>query len=501
MIRGNERPIPPRQITFQASIHNRFDVEVVDSKTGEVKQEAQAFNTVCSNLWSRIFAKSTYFNYIHYGTGSGTPSASDTSLFTYLGNASATYQTYGLNYSAGVFYVKKYIQLSASTAVGKTLTEVGIAYSTSTTSLCTHALLRDMNGNPISIQKTDTDVINIYATVYVHFNPKGYDNGTITLLCFNNSITCFFPAFLAGHVSYPLTWGAAGAGISNSNSAVFSPPLEVRKSVTTTADEASKTFTLKMGRLETSDVSSKGFDYIFLYASQGSNYNNGGIPSVIVSPGGSKFPYSEVASEAVGTGDGVTTDFSLGFPWAHDLKVYIDGVETSEFTVDYAPVRTAYAEYFIHPLLPGSTPEGHLRHFGTYSQGLSSCLYYNRCWEIGLKSVYATKSTGEYNDGVYASNDLNNWVKVDSVSTLSTVLIPEEYRHHKYWRFYPGTTSPASVFTLDGAYSGKALHFNTAPPSGAVITADYKSDCFAKDSNHVFDFSLVIQLGEYTESQ
>ena len=39
--------------------------------------------------------------------------------------------------------------------------------------LCTHALLQDMNGNNISIQKTNTDVINIYATVYLHFNQAG----------------------------------------------------------------------------------------------------------------------------------------------------------------------------------------------------------------------------------------------------------------------------------------------------------------------------------------
>ena len=29
-----------------------------------------------------------------------------------------------------------------------------------------HAMLKDMNGNQISIEKTDTDIINIYATVY-----------------------------------------------------------------------------------------------------------------------------------------------------------------------------------------------------------------------------------------------------------------------------------------------------------------------------------------------
>lgn len=496
LIRGNRRVVSPNKCYFQTSIHNRFDVEVVDAVTGKVKQKAQAFNTVCNNLWSRIFAKSTYFNYIHYGTGTGTPSTSDTKLFEYLGNASATYQTYGLDYSTGVFYVRKYIQLTASTAVGKTITEMGIAHSTSTTSLCTHALLKDMNGNPISIQKTDTDIINIYATVYVHFNPQGYDN-SVSLICYDNQITYFFLAFLAGHISYPLGHGMAAGGISNGNIAVYAPPLGLLKTVTTTGDSSAKTLTLKMARLETTDITSGGFDYILIHCSRGSDYNHKGIPSLVITPGGSSFPYSEITSEAVGTGDGTTVDFALDFPWAHDVKVYIDGEETLDFTVDYAPNRTPYAEYFITPLLPSSTPERHLREINGYGK-LGSCLYYNRCWELGMASVYATKSSS-YSGDVLVSNDLNTWTKITTVSAATKVTIPEEYRHYKYWKFLPNSTSPSSVFTLHGSYSGKALHLNTPPASGSVITADYKCDCFAKDSNHVFDFSLVIHLGEYNE--
>ena len=38
------------------------------------------------------------------------------------------------------------------------------------TPLCTHALIKDMNGNPVVITKTDTDIITIYATVYLLLN-------------------------------------------------------------------------------------------------------------------------------------------------------------------------------------------------------------------------------------------------------------------------------------------------------------------------------------------
>ena len=69
--------------TLNASIHNRFDIEIIDSKTGEVKQKAKAFNTICNNLWLKL---GSYFGHIHFGTGNGTPSQNDTTLFSFLGS-------------------------------------------------------------------------------------------------------------------------------------------------------------------------------------------------------------------------------------------------------------------------------------------------------------------------------------------------------------------------------------------------------------------------------
>ncbi len=42
------------------------------------------------------------------------------------------------------------------------------------------------------------------------------------------------------------------------------------------------------------------------------------------------------------------------------------------------------------------------------------------------------------------------------------------------------------------------LHFDTPPPEGAIITADYTTRTIAKTSDYVFDFELVITLAEKT---
>ena len=75
MIRGRKRPKADAlglvaqsdkiNATLNASIHNRFDIEIVNATTGEVKQRAQAENIICAQLWTRLFAPDTYFNYIH----------------------------------------------------------------------------------------------------------------------------------------------------------------------------------------------------------------------------------------------------------------------------------------------------------------------------------------------------------------------------------------------------------------------------------------------------
>src|SRR5574344_313938 len=131
-IRGRTRELTRKvDATVPMNIHNRFDVEVIDSRTGKIRQRAQAENVICSQLWTRLFAPNTYFNYIHYGTGSGTPASADTSLFTFLGYGTpATGDDVStIDVANGMLSLRRKITLAETTAVGSNLTEVGIGYS------------------------------------------------------------------------------------------------------------------------------------------------------------------------------------------------------------------------------------------------------------------------------------------------------------------------------------------------------------------------------------
>ena len=149
-------------------IHNRFDIEVKDSITGELKQTAQAENILLDSIYTRLCGGSTYFVNIHFGTGTGTPVATRTSLFTHLGSKTAVDEE--LVKAIPVSSWKRKIILAPEEYIGQTITEVGIAWGSTASYLMTHAMIKDAEGNPISITKTDTDVVTIYATVYVTFS-------------------------------------------------------------------------------------------------------------------------------------------------------------------------------------------------------------------------------------------------------------------------------------------------------------------------------------------
>lgn len=508
MIRGTKKIISQTQAknAFYASIHNRFDVEVVNAKTGQIKQKAVGHNTICNKLWTRLLSNNTYFKYIHYGTGSGTPSTGDTSLFAYLGGLQVSNCVRDTDFKNGVFSIRQSIQLNADVAVGKTITEVGIAYAESSTTLCTHAMLKDMNDNPVSILKSDIDVINIYATIFVHFNPEGYNGVRL----FKHDIF----SKIAGYEGLSSTvWVSNHCAVTQSNqgfggvypyTGAASPNYAGRiGSVTWSYDVTNKKIIGTLARYNTGDVNIGGIRSIYVGHYNSSSYSHDRA-YMVFKAGEGWFPYSEIIGEAVGTGDGSTVDFELDFPFAHSAKVYIDGVEITDFTLDYGP-HVANAFFHLEGISSLSTPNNHIPSCVGYTNRseLTELIYYNPVHVIGLKQIYVGENTS-----LYASNDLESWELVDDKTAQRTVVIPEQYIHYKYWRGVASTGkallnhNPGDNYTrFIDTFVEKKLHLTNPPPSGAVITVDYKTDTIAKDTNHVFDLSFEIQLGEYTEAQ
>ena len=511
MTKGTKRPMAPtakQTLEFRAAIHNRFDIEVRDAATGELKQRARAYNLICDTFWDRLlpdqtgteWTSSEYFNYVLFGGGSGTPSASDTQLFEKIGskNAFAGTTTYSADYNTGVYYRQTVVTLQAEEYVGETLTEVGIAYDD--THIVTHALLQDMNGNPISIEKTDTDVIKIYAIVFVHFLAGGWYNGGITLpgdlsfLSYFNGARSFQSKFRRTKIAQR-TGGDNNGGTTNMEVTVS----RTNKTISLSTRIAAGEYNLPIRAMEIRFTSG----------------NSLSVYSAFWITPGSWFSPPAIIAEAVGTGDGTTTGFSTAFPVKTAGTVYVDGVAASDVTMRAGPADAAHIENWMNACLSGVSVKGYAESAYQINNnslkielgpGAETMPLENPFASRGIQTIRSSNYTNPNKQlTVLASDDLVNWSIVGIIAGSSTIVdmsVPSAFRGKLYWKLQNSDDAYTSYyvqFVADAPDTSHNIVFETPPAAGAVITADYTPDCIAKDENHVFDLNMVLTLGEYQE--
>lgn len=490
---------------LMAQIHNKFEIEVIDGETGKIKQKAQAHNTVLNQLWTYLFADSgsSWGTYIHYGSGSGTPSASDTALFTFSGAVGVTEVSLSPNYANSVISRVCRIQLGTSAAVGVTITEVGLAAGSGSSTLTTHAMLQDMNGNPISIAKTDTDIINIYATVYLHWNISD----TSFSLC-AGAIARFI---LGANVIYsnnnynPLREGTFKFYISNSNTGITYASHNIQGdgatviSASRSADTTNKRLTFTATRVDVGTANWHGIRYINVGVSQL------GETGLLIRSGQNTWAKTQITGESVGTGDGTTTEFSTKFNFPEDATVYINGnaVAATDVTVKKLPVvnmsvTNRLTGWYDCPLLfldDASTDARHIYAPATSNSYINGSAYINVSNRIVYNPSYTEGGGISYvstrdSFTLQTSDDLVTWTTVGSGSNIT---VPAAHQAKKYYKFVGDTL----LYTLTGVTPANIV-FNTAPANGDVITIDYKTDSICKDADHVLDFSVTLQFGEYS---
>ncbi|MEN6618178.1 MAG: hypothetical protein ABFC28_01540 [Rikenellaceae bacterium] len=159
-------------INVGIKLHNRFDIEVKDIKTGKIVHIGQAENIVLDSMFNWLMNNTSAPTYTYaysrmaYGKGTGTPSATRTTLFNQLGVKNKTVVEFVHNQSPTPSWCKSKIIINPEEHVGETITEVGLVTYYADI-LLTHALIKDAEGNLITIgPKTDTQEITIYSTVY-----------------------------------------------------------------------------------------------------------------------------------------------------------------------------------------------------------------------------------------------------------------------------------------------------------------------------------------------
>lgn len=307
------------------TFNNTYTLTKRNVLTGE--EEVHEFhNVVLSQITYSFYyggdeRGSSRFKRCYLGSGSGIPSKSDTALFSSLfyreGQAKSTKLDEENNTIEFTYY---YVFPASSSYVGM-IREVGLG---SSVRIYTHALIVDSEGNPIEIEKTALDEIEV--TVKIVCTRSSYLSGQTW--AFRRD--AFSSADSFGIYSSYIFDSDPGETDNGTLRKSWSP--EMRNSDNGYEVTASSgNFVHSVGKIVCQnewDSTSSFVGYV--------NSILGGRSFVLLFPNESVFPKRQISNLSLGTGDGVTTDFVPEIPvWVKDTEiVYKNGIAL-ERGVDY----------------------------------------------------------------------------------------------------------------------------------------------------------------------
>lgn len=372
-------------IESKAKLHNDFYFVLTDGKTGQIKQKAWAYNIILNRGFSHIlnnFEGSTYSNRryclmrdpnhdatttgaiqrlggkIAIGTGTGIISPTRTNLFTYLGYKNAEYHGRSYNYASRMASYTAKASWTELEHQNTLITEVGLSsYFPTSSYLTTHALIEDSEGNPISINKGEFDVLTVYATVYIIVDDSiGGDNFSLVeganalqrnflLDMVYRNMSVYQPKFVVGKSSDAIQPTDEPVKTTVLVGAILAANQKIK-------DVANKriTFQYRFASNEANDpqgIWEIGF-YIGEYAYDGhytaefsSNWNVYRSVFRSVMPVSGVWQGKDITNEEIGTGTGEQTIFN--FQWKPIVEnsevVRVNGIvqtKTTHYSIDYS---------------------------------------------------------------------------------------------------------------------------------------------------------------------
>lgn len=500
------------------SIKNEYVLELYD-KDGKLKDKAYAYNLVTNSFWSAAFSSGSWypFKYVIIGTGTGTPSVTDTVLFKTLATATTTRTNVTYAYPTSTATYTATFPASSST-VG-VITEIGLGKSNLDGHLHTHALLQDSEGNPITINKTDTDTLIVTAKVH----------------CTVSSSEDLVLVSASGFIGFTRTF---------STTAEYLRPANYRLS----ASPCRPTYSSLYDNSSTGSYSSSTRSYTSTLQRIDKDTGNGNYANAVYVdgfgtvqlPNESIFPAYELQPTLVGTGDGSTTEFKCPIPdfVENTETITVDGVELTrdvDYTVDpigntalNASAISAYSN-FAKSISASSSTSYTWYQFGIKALSSKGFLIGTvdkpMTFDLGsektcnalfidlLLDAYSTPAgatgctlTLEY------SNDNVSWQVATSVDTKFIGAnypssYPSEYKNMltkfdpitaRYWRIYSSGSSSYLSYGLgcNGnsffGYVGDGIVFKEPPADGAEIKIKATVNRPYKTSDYLIDYQISV---------
>jgi len=484
------------EVNQKVSIHNRFDVKLI--RDGVVIKSGFAENIVLDRMYSRLVQWLAFNTNICFGSGAGSLSPLRTTLFSPVGYKAGS--VVERVYSSTISKVTKKVVLNPSEYVGVTFTEVGV--SDTTNAVNTHALIKDSEGNLLSLTKTDLDVLEIYSTIFFTF---AQDDG-LYFSPGNNSLLQKY--LLEDYTSF--AYNTLILLQYNSNVGVAIDGIAIRgkgESVATTVTfDVSQKWRKYSGRAEIGVGNFGGLKRISAVGlGKPNDYQSHFIHTDIHEIVGDYL----LENVLVGNGDGVSNIFPVPHENIENIVAKVDGVVVPVL-ITYGKRRLLYfyelVDYIQFPSF------NHAVILDTNSISINSTVTLIGDLKtpmsfLGYKINMRGNTTGPSSYSGYAqlhgSNNGIDWVLLTSVSMgdgFSGVVVGNEVTNDTVFSFIK------VVFFLNRELNGiwltldnpiyNAIELQNVPALGSAVTADYTVPYLPKDENYVLDVEIKYQFGE-----
>lgn len=513
-------------------LHTNYELVLRNTKTNKITQKAKALNTMCIGFFTGADFTGPI---VECGSGDKAPTYNDTQLTKPLFYclSSFSWKPVEIIDEQTLKYIGTFIAPADSSHVGE-VKEVGIYLN----NLASHALLKDAEGNPISITKTDIDELTVTVTAYIKAATGENYRYLITseaskfLNSYQNRLVPFWKTTYCNGL-------AIAASVARSN--------KYKKRYTHDAInffyEYYNTANPK-GQCRIGTEVSNGFYLNSIDVKFNSDYGGSSdySPLLEIPFPNTLLPAYTVQGISIGTGNGETKEFEPPIPmWVKDTdKVYVNGVLQTrdvDYTIDHKanrsrdrfiansnfvkeykntkPITDWPTRYSFTTDVPYtemiSAKKGPVIKKGNplileYEEDACMGLDVN-CWVPGQWLMVDT--TGWNNSGtkgliikLEVSTDGENFTEVASYtydsSTISTPIMFEKAKM-KFARL--SCENMAEGYTLYKQYSqgnpvgyigyyGEPIKFTNPPAVDAEITMDVQFDRPYKNKNFVLDFAL-----------
>ncbi len=501
---------------IKTAVHNRFDFEVADAATGEIKQRYTSYNIITNYFFEQLMDRQRKLYAIEIGTGTGELSQTRKSLFAYLGCKVAETVEYVQAYPTS--YIRKKIVLLPGDFVGKRITEVGFTPSEGQGYIVSHSMLKDSEGNQIAIEKTATDVITIYGTFYLTVGQPPDDSYVLakpqTSLIIRGVLEDYnmWNYVIVGAYA-PLQYAdeMKQAEIANKYIIYFS------------GNRQTNVWTLPTTRFDYSDANVHMFQSI-------------GSPEVAAwrLPNSTTFPNVLLEQIAVGTGDGETTVFNCPVPSIvpQTEKVRKNGVlleRGTDYEIEYENNSLGLLELFASAdpnkfdvsggaminesgnNIVGYDAYGHTPHFALTKDSpiimdFRQAIPINRL-QIPSESLLRNRN-GNYSFDIKLEYSLDgeNWTEWYASGTMWSRQITTNQWFDpelsvRYVRLSTTSDGYISAYSYGGANCSirigrivPGLTFTTVPAQGDIITMDCQVNRPFKNENWVLDFGFTVSF-------